>query len=575
MSHATTPSPDVASFDGNDEDARSAGESEVLDYPDPIDHGHGNEVVLNDHDGRTAYRRLWEAWREHVEDPKNEPYVLVEDVHDRWDWLHDDYPAHLVLSSKGWKVGTEANGNEITRGKRYEYSIQVMRYDTEDGDLDSSLRAPVSCQTWVQPQDESLVYKSGDSLICQYGEGTKCRTQTTYAGPQKTFVRTIQMVNAALEAAGKERPDWSTVNRDSWRVWKGEVHHRFDEGLMNVVVNKLRSARTLVEHGGNGDASGGGRYDGGQHLEERVVSDMWDRIGFAGYAARDGYELGLKVYRISGNPADERLRQPKLEAFFGGTADGTKLPHADDWVTLRATLRQLASTFAIRSGVSLADLRDDDYYVHGDREMIDTFVPSGWRKAMLEANEVREKKLLKTTYESLSKAKWDILWTVAVTEGCPYEMLQDVTGFGYDYIREVVHELEEMDILLRITYPRIVVYHNEELRLNAIEKLQEVYPDRGLDDIRSDGQERRERRQDRAEAQAASGTDDVDGDDPTGSAEGSGDDRDDDSERDSAKWRLFRDVLLNGDQLGRALDETYIEPEHVQIRTDPYPEFFG
>jgi len=573
MSHAKTPSPDLAQFDDDDE-SESAGESEVLDYPDPIEHGHGNELVLNDHHGRTAYRRLWEAWREHVEDPGNEPYVLAEDVHERWGWLDDDYPAHLVLSSKRWKVGTEANGIEITRGQRYEYSIQVMRYNPEDGNLDNSLRAPVSCQTWVQPQDESLVYKSRDTLICQYGEGTKFRTQTTYAGPRDTFARTVKMVNAALESLGKGRPDWSTFNRQSWRVWKGEVHHRFDEELMNVVVNKLRSARTLVEHGGNGDASGGGRYDGGQHLEERVVSNMWDRIGFAGYAGRDGYELGLKVYRISGNPADERLRQPKLEAFFGGTDDGTKLPHADDWVTLRATLRQMASTFAIRSGVSLADLRDDDYYVHNDRGMIDTLVPTGWRKAMLEANEVREKKLLKTTYESLSKAKWDILWTVAVTEGCSYEMLQDVTGYGYDYVREVVHELEEMDILLRITYPRIVVYHNEELRLNAVEKLQEVYPDRGLDDIRSDGEERRQRRQERSQSDTT-----TDADDPSGSAEGSsnvlnGDRADDDSATESEKWRLFCDVLLDGDQLGRALDETYIEPEHVQIRTDPYPEFF-
>jgi hypothetical protein len=570
VSYATTPSPDVAPFDETTDADNAAGESERLDYPDPIEHGHGNELVLNDHDGRTAYRRLWEAWREHVSDPDEEPFVLVEDVHERWDWLHDEYPAHLVLSSKGWKVGTEANGNEITRGKRYEYSVQVMRYD-EDGDLDDSLRAPVSCQTWVQPQDESLVYKSGDRLICQYGEGTKFRTQTTYAGPQETLVRTVQVMNAALEAVGKERPDWTTVNRDSWRVWKGEVHHRLDEELMNVVVNKLRSARTLVEHGGDGDASGGGRYDGGQHVEERVVSDMWDRIGFAGYAGRSGYNLGLKVYRITGHPADERLRHPKLEAFFGGTDNETKLPHADEWQVLRATLRQMVSTFAIRSGVSLADLRDDDYYVHDDREMIETVVPTGWRKAMLEANEVREAKLLKTTYESLSKAKWDILWTVAVTEGCSYDMLEDITGFGYDYIREVVHELEEMDILLRITYPRIVVYHNEELRLNAIEKLQEVHPDRGLDDIRADGDDRQQRREERAESDADDQSDDDDGVQDTPTAEETADS----GMADSETWRLFRDVLLNGDQLGRALDEAYIEPEDVKIRTDPYPEFFG
>lgn len=84
-------------------------------------------------------------------------------------------------------------------------------------------------------------------------------------------------------------------------------------------------------------------------------------------------------------------RRATVEAFFGGTADGTKLPHAGDWLTLR----QLASTFAIRSEVSLADLRDDDY-VHNDPEMIETLGPTGRRKATLEANEVREKKRHKT-----------------------------------------------------------------------------------------------------------------------------------------------------------------------------------
>jgi len=567
--HATTPSPDIESFDGHEDDITSAGEFDALDYPDPISHGHGTEVVLNDLDGGSAYRRLWEGWRERVEDPENEPHVLLEDVHRRWDWLHDDYPCHLVLKSKPWKVGTAADGREITGSIRYEYSIQVMRYDTEDDELDSSLRAPVSFQTWVQPQDEDLVYKSGDHLVCQYGEGTKFRTQTTYAGSQETLTRTVAVANAALEALGKGRPDWSTINRESWRVWKGEVHHRFAEEFMSVVANKLRSARTLVEHGGDGDASGGGKYSGGKHVEERVVSDMWDRIGFAGYAARDGYNLGLKVYRVSGNPADERLRNPKLEAFFSGTDNDTKLPHADEWTVLRATLRQMASTFAIRSGVGLPDLRADDYYEPDDREMVDVIVPTGWRQAMEEANEERERKILKTTYESLSEAKWDILWTVAVTEGCSYETLEEITGFSYDYVREVVQELESMDILLRVTYPRIVVYHNEELRLNAIEALQQVHPDRGLDTIRSDGKERRERRHERAEADGHSDGEPDDGDDL---------DAEDDSadvDRDEERWRLFREVLLDGSQLGRALDQQYIDPEHVQIRTDPYPEFFG
>ncbi|MHB9286774.1 MarR family transcriptional regulator [Halobacteriales archaeon Cl-PHB] len=545
---------------GEDPEPDAIGEYEVLDYPDPIEHGFGIEAVLNDindADG-SAYRRLFDAWQAKVGDREHEPYVVLEDVHQRWDWLHDDYPAHLVLKSKGWKAGRDAVDGDLV-GQYYEYSLQVMRYDPDSGDLDCSLRAPTSCQVYVQPQDTSLSLPSGDSLTCHYGEGTKFRTQTTYAGPSEALSRTVQVVSAALEALGFDRPAWETMNRDSWRVWKGEVHHRLDEELMSVVAQKLRSARTLVEHGGSGDSEGGGTYSGGKHVEERVVSDMWDRIGFAGHAGRDGFNLGLKVYRVSGQPADERLKHPKLEAFFAGTSGDTRLPHADDWSVLRATLRQLASAFGIRSGVSLGKLRADDYYDPEERDLVDVIVPQGWRQAMREANEERERRILHTTYEALSLAKWDVLWVVQATEGCTYETLAEYTGYSQDYVREVVASLEDQDILRRRTYPRVVVYHNEELRLNAREKLQEVEPDRGLDDIREDAEERRELRRERRES-----------DDDPSDAESDGASEDSTSDGESSTWRRFGDVNLSGEQLGRDLDGGHIEPDHVKIRTDPY-----
>ncbi|MFC7077855.1 hypothetical protein [Haloarcula halophila] len=559
----STPGPDLGAIEDAGDGA--AGEWDSLDYPDPIDHGHGLEMVVNDlDDGEDfAYRRLFHGWREHVADAENEPYVLVEDVHEWFDWLHDEYPAHLVLSSKPWKVGTEADGQRITGSRRYEYSIQVMRYDPESDTLaanhEKSLRAPVSCQTWVQPQNEDLVYKSNDPLICQYGEGTKFRTQTTYAGSAETIARTVQVVNAAMDALDQDRPDWSRMNRESWRVWKGEVHHRIDESLMDVVANKLRSARTLVEYGGDGDASGGGQYAGGQHVEERVVSDMWHRIGFAGYADRDDYNLGLKVYRVGGNPADERLRHPKLEAFFGGTDDGTTLPHADEWAALRATLRQLVSTFAIRSGVALGDLREDDYYQPMERDQIDVIVPKGWRQAMAEANEERERRILKTTYESLSQARWDVLWTVATTKGCEYDTLVELTGYSRDYVREIVRDLEEKDVLHRTTYPRVVVYHNEELRLNAIEALQQVHPDRALDDIRADADERREERRTQRE------DDNEDSDGADSATDESGDETGSD---DSPTWVSVADLDYSAADVGRYLERGEIEPDAAKVNVD-------
>lgn len=573
---------DIGSVNRDAEDVCAKGEHDILDYPDPIDHGFGMEMVLEDlaSDGPTTYRRLYEAWREFVEDPENEPHILVTDVHRRFDWLDEDYPAHLVLGSSKWKAGRDAVDGELT-GQRYEYSIQIMRYDEDTetlaADVDDRLRAPVSYQAWVQPQEEDLVLPSGDNLICYYGEGTKIRPQTTYANPSEAITRTVEVMNAVMDSLDTDRPEWETLNRESFRVWKGEVYHRIPEQYMSVIAQRLRDARMLIEFGGGSDVSGDGKFRNGQYVREKVVSDMFARLGFLGYGTRDGFNLGLKVYRIGSNPVDSRLKNPKLEAFFAGTERGTKLPHIDKWQALRTTLRQLASAFAIRCGVGWVDLVDDDYYVPDDREMIDIVVPKGWRQAMREANQERMRRILKITYESLSKARWDVLWVISSLKGATYEQLQETTGYSYDYVREICRELEEKNVLHRTTWPRVVVYHNEELRLNSREALQDVYPDREFDDIRADAEKRRERRLERQQKSEPDGTNDT-----NTTADGSEGKRCDvsDGSSDTGRstndiWRLFSDVFLDGEQLGNALAQGDISPRHVKIRIDPYEHLTG
>jgi len=575
---------DVDDLDALDEhqveDDHHVGEWTSLDYTDPIDHGFGLEAVVNDldrdSDTESSYRRFWRGWRSNVEDPSHEPFIVLEDVHRRWDWLHDDFPAHLVLQSKPWKVGTSAATDGGTNGTRYEYSLQVMRYEPDDDDDDVAAdphdrlrpkrRLPTSFQCWIQPQNEDLVYKDGGHLKCQYGEGTKYRVQTTYAGSAEAQQRLVQVVTAGLEALGHDRPDWSQINDGSRVIWKGEVHHRFIKKMMQAVVQKLRSAKLLVEYGGGGDVSGGSDFVDGAHVEEKVVSDMWDRIGFAGpFAREDGYNLGLKVYRVSGSPADERLENPKLEAFFGGTSGDQTLPHVSEWQSLRRTLRQMCNAMAIRSGVALGDLRADDYYDPDERPRPDTLVPKGWRRAQQAANEERERRILKTTYESISKARWDVLWSVAAYEGATYDQLVEITGYSRDYIREIIRGLEQRNVLRRTTYPRVIVYHNEELRLNAREALQEVYPDRDLQDIRTDADERRERRQERRQEcdDQADAAEDAAGD---GAAQA---DEDDDLPP-AVRWLCVDELAYSAADIGRYLEQGDIDPEHVKIRTDPY-----
>ncbi|WP_135806421.1 hypothetical protein [Halorussus marinus] len=562
-------------------------EYDELDYPDPIEHGHGIEAVLTDladedHGSESFYSRLWSGWQNLDIEPEDEPVVLAEDVHQRFDWLHDDFPAHLVISSKGWKVGRDVDdelagpnaGAEALVSQYYEYNLSVMRYDEDSGelaaDLDSNLRAPVSYQCWVQPQDESLLQPSGDPMIAQHGEGTKFRTQTTYAGSKESLVRTVQIANLAATALTVERPDWSTLNRDSWKVWKGEVHHRFDSKMMDAVVQRLREAKSMLEYGGSGDVDGAGTMREGQFVKEMVRSDRWDVLGFNAFAHRDGIELGAKVYRINGSPKDERLAEPKLEAFFAGTDHDTELPHADEWAALRATLRQLASTIAVRAGLNLGLLREDDYYKPRDRERIDTLVPTGWRAAVQEANETRLRRILNTVYgQSGTQSKWDLLYAIATMNGASYEELAEITGFTEDYVQEMVADFVEDDVLLRISMPRLIVFNNEELRLNALDELEAIHPEEDLKDIRERAEQRREDRQQNREEREA------DPEDDGGSEDDSSDEGDSDDHDGSANWETFDDIHLTGEQLGAALDRAHIDGEHVEIRTDPYPALFA
>lgn len=553
------------------DDDRPVASWRSLDYSEPVSHGHGIMAVLEDLDvdGGSAYRRFWSAWREHVSDPVEEPYVLLEDANLRFDWLPDDYPAHLVLKSKGWKAGKSAVDGQL-QGQRYEYSLQLMPYDPDDegDDLDPDSRLPVSFQAWIQPQDEDLVHPDGAPLKCQYGEGTKFKLQTTYATPSESVRRLVEVANAALESVDRERPDWSTLNRESLKIWKAELYHRLDQELMSAVVQRLRGLQTIVEYGGSGAVDGSSDYYQGAHVEEVLVSDMWDRVGFIGdYARQDGYNLGMKVYRIAGNPADERLKHPKLEAFLEGTGGDTPLPHIDEWASLKATLRQMCSSLAIRSGVSLGQLREDDFYTVDPEERVDTLVPTGWRKANRRANEERERRILETTYESLSLAKWDILYSVAMFDGATYDQLEEITGYSRDYIRERVRELKEQDILMRLTYPRVIVYRNEELRLNAVEKLQEVEPGRDMNDIQSDAETRREERRRRHQER----DDQEESDDDREDVVDEDQDLDVDEVADSSSsWVRVSDLEFSASAIGQYLQKGEIEAGDCKIRTDPY-----
>lgn len=554
---------------------------ERTDYPDPINHGHGIQGVLEDKEGgpndEAFYTRVWRSWGDFVGDRDEEPYILAEDVHELFDWLHDDFPAHLVLKSKGWMVGRDADEDGLV-GQYYEYNIQVMRYDEDTGTLDDdlpdgeNLRAPTSYQCWLQPRDTDLVRPSGDPMVCQHGEGSGFKIQTTYANSRESLTRTVEVLNLAAAALDIERPAWETLNRDSWKPWKGEVHHRVTKEKMQTVVHRIREAKSLLEYGGTADVNGlGSEMLNGRYIEEGFVSDRWDKIGIAKPDVLEGLKIGIKVYRISGNPSDDRLKHPKVEAFIAGSDGG--LPHADDWQIIRAVLRQIVDTFCVRASINLGDLREDDYYKPRDRPMVDFFLPQGWRHAVQEANEARLMKMADIVRAAQTSSKLDILYTVADWNGASYDELADVTGLSKDRVQEIVAEFVDQDVLLRIAMPRIIAFDNEELRLNALDELEAHYPDdadpRAIEERAEQRRERRRRQREKREQQA----DDASTDDSESDSSSSSDaDRDDDRADADLEDDWMRVDLLDycREDVGRYIEQGEIPAADVKVRVSAH-----
>jgi hypothetical protein len=568
----------------NDEEQDAENQFEVIDFPDPSTHGMGTNTVVNglddaahaEDDLDSIYRSFLDAWHDHVEDPTNEPYIIIEDAHTKFDWANDDYHAHLVLKSSRWMVGTEANGEQITDGQRYEYSLQLMRYDPETGDLKPKKPLPVNFQVWIRPQERGLVYKSRDELELPFGTGTKFHTQTTYAEPLEAINRTLIVVTVALEILDQDRPDWSDMNRESMKMWKGEVHHRIDKELMGAACETLAEAKRLINHGGGANMDQDSKRRQAGRVRELVRCDRWDRLGFA---QPEGIDIGCKVYRSSNwmNYSDSTYKNPKIEAFIAGTHNDQELPHIREWTAMRAHLRQIATGLAVRSGVRVCDLVQDDYYRAWEHEMIDVPIPQGWRAKIEKAIEQRQRDIYRITMSSLTRARWDILWVTAQLQGATYEQLQEITGLSYDYVRELVRELKDAEVLVRLTWPRVIAFDTEELRINALDLLQEVHPDEGMHEIRERAEERREKRRQQRENNDTEESDETDksddssegGDDETTETED--DEHDDSDQMPAGEWRTFDALdLLSPEELRNALERDFIDEIHVAVRTDPY-----
>ncbi len=282
-----------------------------------------------------------------------------------------------------------------------------------------------------------------------------------------------------------------------------------------------------------------------------------------GSRGRQTRDQGLSYLREPGRRA---LEESEGEAFLAGT-DGEQ-PHADDWQIIRSVLRQLVDTFCVRANVNLGELREDDYYKPRDREMLDFYLPEGWRYAVQEANEARLAKMADIVRAAQTPSKLDIVYTIADRNGASYDDLAEATGLSKDHVQDLVAEFVDQDVLLRLAMPRIIAFDNEELRLNALDELEAHYPDDADPRaVQRRAEERRESRQRRRE-QRESDESETDADDADASSSSDGEDSDGDRDNGDLEDDWLRVDLLDycREDVGRYIERGEIPANDVKVR---------
>ena len=524
--------------------------------PRPVAHGAGLQAVFNDlHRDVPIYSAAHQAWYECVGDRDQEPGILAELDHESIDWLPAPAAERWVvkLSSSGWKGG---DGEGDSWSQYYKYHL-TLRQEDDEGDLHTS---GLACSLTVIPQFSDLTYQDGNAITYQYGEGSLVRINTTWAETSEEVER--RMDDVLEHALGIDR-DRLRADRDhdSRRVTKAEAHHRFDIGWKRQVVDTIDKTRELIAYGGMSEIDAHHQRQREGWLEALLVADRWHLLGFE----RTSYDIELKCYQATGwadRPREDPSHHPKLEASFAGANNDSALPHVDEWDEVMSVLRSIVSAHLEWSGVGRDQLVADDYQ---DGPTVPDYRyphPEGRREQLRERFETVATEVYREALKANTDAVYDILSVIATESGASYDVLEERTGLARSTIRYHVSRLQDAGVCEKISNPVLVVFPSLAALENAKDILRTIYPDDTVEDMVDRAEKRRERREERSEPG------DVDGDD----LEESDDDQDDGdlAGDDSSTWRYFDDVGLEPHHLANALENEYLEPEHVRIRTDPY-----
>lgn len=406
----------------------------------------------------------------------------------------------LEVTSSRWKAGT-GEGEDYSP-----YFQQHLKLRKEDRDGDRHKHS-LALHVEILPQFHDLVYADGGELKCQYGEGTRVKTWSTW--PDSGHELTRRAVDAIRAVYG---PDAVDVDDDglpaelvdeSHGIAKAEAHIRAHIDRKGAIIDTMRQTEDLIAHGANSEIESERRRERKGWVEAEVVADRWDHLGWT-VGQELGFDTGLKLYHAKGwsrRAEDDAMRHPKLEAFFSGSRGS--LPHVDEWDKIQNHLKSVVATHAKWADVSRDDLVADDWFDGSLGSEFEFERPTGRRTMLATYYDTLSTRVAREAVKPNTTAPYDILRVLAREDSCTYKMLVKQTGLARSTVRYHVSRLEKQGIVAKVVEnPVVVCYDSPKLRRDATDELNDARPDDSAEDLADRAEARRERRDqdDRARA---------------------------------------------------------------------------
>ena len=536
----------------------------IADMPDDVDPSAARDP--SDRPSVTLYDQAIRFRRQFDAEPIVVPFEPTPD------WLPELANGEqwvLEVTSSRWKAGT-GTGDDYSA--YYQQHLKLRKEDREGDRHKHSLALHVE----ILPQFHDLVYHDGGELKCQYGEGTRLKTWSTWADDATDLTRratdAIRCVYGpdALDVDDGGLP--SDLVDESHKVAKAESHIRAHIDKKGAIIDTMRQTEDLIAHGANSEIESERRRERKGWVEAEVVANRWDHLGWT-VGQELGFETGLKLYHAKGwskRSKNDPMRHPKLEAFFSGSYGS--LPHVDDWDKIQNHLKSVVATHAKWADVSREDLVADDWFDGSLAPEFEFERPTGRRTMLATYYDSLSTRVAREAVKPNTTAPYDILRVLAREDSCTYKMLVDQTGLARSTVRYHVARLEQQGIVTKVVEnPVVVCYDSEMLRREATDELNDARPADSAEDLADRAEARRERRDQDDRARADDGTfvdDDQDDDQDVDEIDADGDQ--DDSGRDRDRWDYLAAVDLSVADLYTEVStsEGQLTDDDVRVRVD-------